>query len=196
MPGMDNGFLAAFPALLLAAAAVLLGVPAMDSALRRGDGERLFWIGLTGVLTAVAAVAWAGVSGPGAAAVTGLAVMAGSAAGGLWLRRRHVRRLAARRRKLRKTRIQALAQRRQAVLLDWSSYELDPWKGSEYPGISDVREVETSRLARAAAAAEAAQAAAESEPGNDEAVQLCASAVDQLEEAWEEARAAARRRAG
>lgn len=63
---MDSGFLAGLPALLLAAAAIGLTAPGLDSALRREDGERLFWVSLTGGLAVVAAIAWASLAAPGA----------------------------------------------------------------------------------------------------------------------------------
>ncbi|MGW9404419.1 hypothetical protein ACWGQ2_10690 [Arthrobacter sp. NPDC055585] len=192
---MDSGFLAALPALLLAAAAVGLTTPALDSALRREDGERLFWVGLTGGLAVVAAIAWAGLAAPGAAAVTGLLALGGSAGAWYWLARRNQARKRARVEKLRRRRIQALAQRREAVLLEWGSYELDPWKGAEFPGLTDVREKETSLLARAAREALAAQEAALS-AGDDAAVARYGTAVGELEAAWDRARAAARKRAG
>jgi len=193
---MDGGFLAALPALLLAAAAIGFTAPALDSALRREDGERLFWVGLTGGLTVVAAVAWAGLAAPGAAAVAGLLALGGSAAAWYWLARRHRARKRARLRKLRSRRLDSLARRREAVLLEWGSYELDPWKGVEFPGLTDVREKETSQLARAAREALAAQEEAQSESGDDEAIARYGRAVGELETAWERAREAARRRAG
>lgn len=196
---MDSGFLAALPALLLAAAAVGLTAPALDSALRREDGERLFWVGLTGGLAVVAAIAWAGLTAPGAAAVVGVLALGGSAGVWYWLSRRHRARKRARLQKLRRRRIQALARRREAVLLEWGSYELDPWKGVEFPGLTDVRERETGLLARAArealSAHEAAHSAAEGDEG-DEAVERYGGAVGELEAAWERARTAARKRAG
>lgn len=197
MPGMDSSFVAALPALLLAAAAVLLAPPAMDAALRKDDGERLFWFGLSGMLTAVAAVAWAGLTSPAAAAVTGLCVLAGSAAAGLWLRKRQRDRRHARIQRLRTKELELLARRQEAILLEWSSYELDPWKEIEYPGIADVRISETSRLAGAVRQAEAAKQAVGMVPADDaDALRRYAAAVDGLEGAWEAARSAARRRAG
>ncbi|MER2133732.1 MAG: hypothetical protein ABS910_03530 [Arthrobacter sp.] len=191
---MDAGFLAALPALLLAAAAVGLTAPALDSALRREDGERIFWVGLTGGLAVVAAIAWAGLAAPGSAAVVGVLALGGSAGAWYWLARRDRARKRARLDKLRRRRIQALAQRREAVLLEWGCYELDPWKGVEFPGLTDVREKETSLLARAAREALSAHEAAQA--GGDEAVARYGSAVSELEAAWERARAAARKRAG
>ena len=191
---MDSVFWAALPALLLAAAALGVAVPALDAALRREDGERIFWIGLTGGLAVVAAIAWAGLAAPGAAAAVGVLALGGSAGAGYWLARRHRARKRARLEKLRRRRIQALDQRREAILLEWGSLELDPWKGLEYPGLTDVRERETSLLARAAREARSAHEAAQS--GDEEAAERYGSAVDELESAWERARAAARRRAG
>lgn len=196
MPGVDGSFLAAIPAILLAAAAVLVTAPAMDAALRRGDGERLFWVGFTGLLTGVLAVAWAGLAVTGAAAIAGIGLLAGCAGAWIWLRRRHRGRQRALAEKAWSKRCRALDQRREEVLREWSSYELDPWKGIEYPGLGDVREVETSRLARAARVALAAHEEARS-PSQDPAVLgAYSAAVDNLEEAWEAARHAARRRAG
>ena len=196
MPGTDGGFFAAIPAILLAAAAVLFTAPALDAALRRDDGERLFWVGFTGVLTGVLAVAWAGLAGAVAAAVTGLGLLAGSAGAWIWLRRRHRVRKLARAEAARRRQISSLEQRRESVLRQWSSYELDPWKGMEYPGLGDVREAETSRLARAARDALAAKEAALSQSRDSAALGSYAAAVDHLEKAWEAARHAARRRAG
>ena len=193
---MDSGFMAAVPALLLAAAAVGLTTPALDTALRREDGERLFWVGLTGGLAVVAAIAWAGLAAPGAAAVVGALSLGGSVGAWCWLARRDRARKRARLEKLRRRRIQALAQRREAVLLEWGSYELDPWKGAELPGLTDVREKETSLLARAAREALSAHEAAQSAAGDDDAVARYGSAVTELEAAWERARTAARKRAG
>ena len=192
---MDSGFFAALPAFFLAAAALGLAVPAMDSALRREDGERLFWVGLTGGLTAVAAIAWAGLAAAGAGAVVGLLVLAGSAGAWYWLGRRQRARLSARARKLRDRRMAALHGRREAVLLEWSAYELDPWKAVEYPGLGDVREKETSLLARASRGALAAQEEAQASD-DEEALARYGTAVQELESAWEKAREAARRRAG
>ena len=193
---MDSGFLAALPALLLAAAAVGLTAPALDSALRRDDGERLFWVGLTGGLAVVAAIAWAGLTAPGAAAVVGVLALGGSAGAWYWVARRHRARKRARVEKLRRRSLQSLARRREAVLLEWGSYELDPWKGAEFPGLTDVREKETSQLARAAREATEAHEAAGSDAADDAAVERYGSAVGDLEAAWERAREAARRRAG
>jgi len=193
---MDGGLLAAIPAILLAAAAVLFTAPALDSALRRDDGERLFWVGFTGLLTAVLAVAWAGLAGTGAAAVTGLGLLAGSAGAWIWLRRRQRARKLARAEKAHSKQLNSLEQRRESVLREWSSYELDPWKGVDYPGLGDVREKATSRLARAARDALAAKEEAQFRPLDAAALGAYAAAVDHLEEAWEAARLAARRRAG
>lgn len=196
MPGMDSGFLAALPALLLAAAAVGLTAPALDSALRREDGERLFWVGLTGGLAVVAAIAWAGLAGPGAAAVVAAVALGGSAAAWHWVARRSRARKRARLEKLRSRRLESLSRRREAVLLEWGSYELDPWKGVDFPGLTDVRQRETSLLARAAREAAAAGQAAESPSGGEEALARYGMAVGELEAAWERARTAARKRAG
>lgn len=196
MPGMDGSLFAALPALLLAAATVGLTAPALDSALRREDGERLFWVGLTGGLAAVAAIAWAGLAATGAAAVTGILVLGGAAGSWYWLARRQRARKLARARKLRNRRLDSLRKRREAVLLEWSSYELDPWKGAEYPGLADVREKETSLLARASREAQAAQEAASDDAADEDAVNRYGSAVQELESAWEQALEAARRRAG
>ena len=196
MPGADGSFLAAIPAILLAVAAVLFTAPALDAALRRDDGERLFWVGFTGLLTGILAVAWAGLAGTGAAAATGLVLVAGSAATWIWLRRRHRARKQARAERIWLKRLHGLDHRREAVLREWSSYELDPWKGIEYPGLGDVRQAETSRLARASRDALAAQEVAQSLSRETDALGAYAAAVDRLEEAWQAARHAARRRAG
>ncbi|MBD8042286.1 hypothetical protein H9638_00520 [Arthrobacter sp. Sa2BUA2] len=196
MPGVDGSLLAAIPAILLAAAAVLFTAPALDAALRRDDGERLFWVGFTGLLTGILAVAWAGLAGTGAAAATGLLLVAGSAGAWIWLRRRHRARKQARAERIWAKRLHGLDRRREAILREWSSYELDPWKGVEYPGLGDVREAETSRLARASRDALAAQEAARVPSQETAALSTYAAAVDRLEEAWEAARHAARRRAG
>lgn len=193
---MDSGFLAGLPALLLAAAAIGLTAPAIDSALRREDGERLFWVSLTGGLAVVAAIAWAGLAAPGAGAVVGLLALGGSAGAWYWVDRRHRARKRARVERLRRRRLETLASRREAVLLEWGSYELDPWKGVEYPGLTDVREKETSQLARAAREAAAAHEAAGAGDAGDSALERYGNAVAELETAWERARDAAKRRAG
>ena len=193
---MDSGFLAGLPALLLAAAAIGLTAPAIDSALRREDGERLFWVSLTGGLAVVAAIAWAGLAAPGAGAVVGLLALGGSAGAWYWVDRRHRARKRVRVEKLRRRRLETLASRREAVLLEWGSYELDPWKGVEYPGLTDVREKETSQLARAAREAAAAHEAAGSGDDGESALERYGNAVAELETAWERARDAAKRRAG
>ncbi|WAP51886.1 hypothetical protein OL239_00480 [Arthrobacter sp. ATA002] len=59
-----SGFL--IPALILMAAALALTAFRVDAALDRGDGEKLFWIGFTGLLAALLAVAWAVAGSPGA----------------------------------------------------------------------------------------------------------------------------------
>lgn len=196
MSGMDGSFLAAIPAILLAAAVVLATPPAMDAALRRDDGERLFWTGFIGLLAGVLAVTWAGLVAAGAAAIAGIGLLAGCAGAWIWLRRRHRARRRASAERARARHLQALDQRREAVLREWSSYELDPWKGLEYPGLGDVREAETGRLARAARDALEAQDAAQYGTREPAAQGAYAAAVDRLEDAWRAARTAARRRAG
>jgi hypothetical protein len=191
MPQVDAsaGFL--IPALILMAAALALTAMRVDAALERGDGERLFWISFTGLLTALLAVAWAVAGNPGARPWVGLVAVAGAAGAAGWVRVRSRRRREERLRNERGRRIAALECRHDAVLLSWSSYELDDWKALERPGLKDASRPETKSLMQAmkAAAALRPQPAvsdlAESELDSYEA------AVAGLEQAWENAETSA-----
>jgi hypothetical protein len=191
MPQVDAsaGFL--IPALILMAAALALTAMRVDAALERGDGERLFWISFTGLLTALLAVAWAVAGNPGARPWVGLVAVAGAAGAAGWVRVRSRRRREDRLRNERGRRIAALERRHDAVLLSWSSYELDDWKALERPGLKDASRPETKSLMQAmkAAAALRPQPAvsdlAESELDSYEA------AVAGLEQAWENAETSA-----
>lgn len=191
MPQVDAsaGFL--IPALILMAAALALTAMRVDAALERGDGERLFWISFTGLLTALLAVAWAVAGNPGARPWVGLVAVAGAAGAAGWVRVRSRRRREERLRNERGRRIAALERRHDAVLLSWSSYELDDWKALERPGLKDASRPETKSLMQAmkAAAALRPQPAvsdlAESELDSYEA------AVAGLEQAWENAETSA-----
>ena len=191
MPQVDAsaGFL--IPALILMAAALALTAMRVDAALERGDGERLFWISFTGLLTALLAVAWAVAGNPGARPWVGLVAVAGAAGATGWVRVRSRRRREDRLRNERGRRIAALERRHDAVLLSWSSYELDDWKALERPGLKDATRPETKSLMQAMKAAAALRPQpAVSDLAEAELVSYEA-AVAGLEQAWENAETSA-----
>ncbi len=180
------------PALLLMIAAMVVTASQVDAALAREDGEKLFWVGLTGFLTAVLAVAWAVAGSPGSGPWVGLAAVAGAFAVVRWVQVRHRRRKETRRREARRRRIEALELRHDAVLRSWSSYELDEWKALEKPGLSDTAKPETRNLMRAMKSAAALRPLTEdSGPVDDARIRDYGTAVAGLEEAWVSAEASA-----
>ncbi|MCC9197484.1 hypothetical protein QNO08_00605 [Arthrobacter sp. zg-Y820] len=192
MPHIDAGSGFLIPALILMVAALALTAFRVDVALARNDGENLFWVGLTGLLTALLAVAWAVAGNPEAGPWIGLAAVAGATGAASWVRVRNRRRGEKRRRSERRQRIAELERRHESVLLSWSAYELDDWKAMEKPGLQDAAKPETRALLRAMKAAAAlrpaegsAAALSEAELGN------YGAAVAGLEKAWESAEATA-----
>lgn len=185
MPQIDAGAGFLVPALILMAAALALTAFRVDAALARGDGEKLFWIGFTGLLAALLAVAWAVADTPGARPWIGLAAVAAAAGAAGWVRARHRRRVEDRKRRELAQAVTALERRHDAVLLSWSSYELDEWKAQEKPGLKDPANPETKSLMRAMKAAAALRpldgAAAAPEKAE---LDKYAAAVAGLEQAW------------
>lgn len=187
MPLVDAGATALVPALILLAAAVVITASRIDAALNRGDGEKLFWVGMTGLLTALLALAWAISGSPSSGPWLGAASLAGAALAVWWVRRRHQRRLAARVREERRRRISAIERRHDAVLLSWSSYELDGWKALEKPGLADAHKPETKHLIGAMRTAAALRPADDGGGLAEKDITDYGTAVAQLEEAWEHA---------
>jgi hypothetical protein len=191
MPQVDAsaGFL--IPALILMAAALALTAMRVDAALERGDGERLFWISFTGLLTALLAVAWAVAGNPGARPWVGLVAVAGAAGAAGWVRVRSRRRREDRLRNERGRRIAALERRHDAVLLSWSSYELDDWKALERPGLKDASRSETKSLMQAMKAAAALRPQPAVSDLDEAELVSYEAAVAGLEQAWENAETSA-----
>jgi hypothetical protein len=191
MPQVDAsaGFL--IPALILMAAALALTAMRVDAALERGDGERLFWISFTGLLTALLAVAWAVAGNPGARPWVGLVAVAGAAGAAGWVRVRSRRRREDRLRNERGRRIAALERRHDAVLLSWSSYELDDWKALERPGLKDASRPETKSLMQAMKAAAALRPQPAVSDLDEAELVSYEAAVAGLEQAWENAETSA-----
>ncbi|WP_461169818.1 hypothetical protein [Arthrobacter sp. Z1-15] len=190
MPQVDAGAGFLVTALIIMAAAFALTAFRVDAALDRGDGEKLFWIGFTGLLAALLAVAWAVAGNPGAGPWIGLAAVAGAGGAAGWVQARHRRRVQDRLRNERARAVAALERRHETVLLSWSSYELDEWKAEEKPGLKDPARPETKSLMRAmkaAAALRPLEGAAEA-PGAE--LDKYAAAVAGLEQAWAAAEAA------
>lgn len=167
-------------ALLLAGVALAGTAVSIDSALRRGDSEQLFWGGFTGVLAVILTAVWAVSIRPADAPAVGLLVTAGAGAAGVWINRRQVRRRLAARQEAERRRRLELEGRHEAVLLRWSSYELDPFAALELPGIHDVRQDRTRQLVRAMKAAESARTRLVDGTGSDGEYE---AAVRRLEEA-------------
>lgn len=188
MPYLDVGTGMLVPALILMAAALGLTAIGVDAALARRDSERLFWVGFTGLLTALLAVAWAAAESSAAAPWVGLLAVAVGAGAAGWVGRRERRRRAARLQAEFRGRIQALERRHDAVLLSWSAYETDAWKAVEKPGLTDLARPETKGLIRAmkAAAVLRPHDGAAAEPAGAR-VDDYASAVEGLERAWKTA---------
>lgn len=192
MPHVDVGAGFLIPALILMAAALALTAFRVDAALARGDGEKLFWIGFTGLLAALLAVAWAVGSDPGAGPWIGLLAVAGAAGAAAWVQVRNRRRMEGRVREESRRRIAALERRHDEVLLSWSSYELDEWKAVEKPGLKDGTKPETKTLMRAMKAASALRPVEGTDAALNEAeLGNYAAAVAGLEKAWERAEATA-----
>ncbi|MCC3266249.1 hypothetical protein [Arthrobacter gengyunqii] len=192
MPLIDAGASMLIPALVLLIAALAVTAFRVDAALARADGEKIFWVGLTGSLTALLAVAWAVAGSPGSGPWIGLATVIGVSGAAAWVQVRHRRRQAARRQKARRQRVAALERRHDAVLRSWSSYELDGWKALEKPGLSDTAKPETKDLMRAMKSA-AALRPLEEGAGlvDDEEIKDYGAAVARLEKAWTSAEASA-----
>lgn len=143
--------------LLLVGLALAGTAVTIDSGLKRGDSEQLFWGGFTGVLAVILTAVWAVSLRPAEAPLVGLLVTGGAAAAGVVISRRHARRRLAAQKEAERLRLQELAGRHEAVLLRWSAYELDPFKALELPGIHDVQQDKTRQLVRAVKTAESAR---------------------------------------
>ncbi|MBO0896797.1 hypothetical protein [Arthrobacter sunyaminii] len=192
MPLIDAGGSMLVPALLLMIAAMILTAARIDAALARGDGEKLFWVGLTGSLTALLAVAWAVAGSPGSGPWVGLATVGGAAGAVRWVQVRHRQRKAARQQDARRQQIAALERRHDAVLKSWSSYELDGWKALEKPGLTDAARPETKNLMRAMKSAAALRPPVEGSGAvDDENIRDYGTAVAGLENAWVSAESSA-----
>ena len=192
MPLVDAGESALIPALILMAAALAFTAFRVDAALSRGDGEKLFWIGFTGLLTTLLAIAWAVSGNPGSGPWVGAAALAGAAGAGGWVQVRHRRRGAARLQAGRREKTAEIERRHDAVLRSWSSYELDVWKAVEKPGLGDASKPETKTLMRAMKSAAALRpAGASAHVPDDREISEYGAAVDGLEKAWECAEASA-----
>lgn len=191
MPHVDAGIGLLVPALVLMAAAVGLTAVGVDAALARRDSETLFWVGLTGLLTLLLALAWVAAQSTWAAPWVGLAAVAGTAGASLWVARRQRRRQLSRHRKELHGRIKDLERRHDAVLLSWSSYELDAWKAVEKPGLADLEKPETKGLMRAMREAASLRpgdgAPGAAGVGSEAGLDAYALAVTRLEEAWQTA---------
>lgn len=180
------------PALLLMIGAMVATASRIDAALARQDGEKLFWVGLTGSLTALLAVAWAVAGSPRSGPWVGLAAVLGAAGAVRWVQVRHRRRKEARRQEARRQQIAALELRHDVVLKSWSSYELDGWKALEKPGLSDADKAETKNLMRAMKSAAALRPLSDASGALDEArIRDYGAAVAGLEKAWASAEASA-----
>lgn len=192
MPLVDAGSGFLIPALVLLVAALVLTAFRVDAALARNDGENLFWIGLTGLLTALLAVAWAVGGNPETGPWIGLLAVAETAGAGAWVRVRNRRRRDNRRLEEHRQRMAALQRRHDAVLLSWSSYELDDWKAVEKPGLKDPAKPETKALMRAMKAAAVLRPVGDSAGARSGAdLNSYGDAVAALEKAWESAEATA-----
>lgn len=192
MPQGDAGAGFLVSVLILMTIALALTAFRVDAALSRGDGEKLFWISFTGLLTAVLALACAVAGSPSAAPWTGLTAVAGTAGAGTWVLARERQRRETRQQDAYRQRIASLEHRHDAVLRSWSSYELDEWKALEKPGLKDAGKPETKSLITAMKAAAALR------PADGAAPDLGSSWLDRydeavagLERAWKGAEAAA-----
>ncbi|WP_341394654.1 hypothetical protein [Arthrobacter sp. G119Y2] len=190
MPQVDAGAGFLVTALIIMAAAFALTAFRVDAALDRGDGEKLFWIGFTGLLAALLAVAWAVAGNPGAGPWIGLAAVAGAGGAAGWVQARHRRRVQDRLRNERARAVAALERRHETVLLSWSSYELDEWKAEEKPGLKDPARPETKSLMRAMKAAAALRPLEGAAEAPEAELDKYAAAVAGLEQAWAAAEAA------
>ncbi|CEA07080.1 hypothetical protein BN1051_00392 [Arthrobacter saudimassiliensis] len=145
------------------------------------DAERLFWVGLTGALAMVLGAVWAVLVLPQLAPLAGAVLLASSGGAVWWTQRRRRALLAQRRRRLQRRRLDSLVERHEAVLEQWRSYELDPFKALERPGLTDVSQPLTSSLIRAMREAEGARSRALQEASDQPSY---ARAVEALETAW------------
>jgi hypothetical protein len=149
--------------------------PAENSQSGRSEPDALFWNVFTGLVVIVPAVLIPAVISP----VVGLLLFTlGTAAALLTLT--GSRRLDLRQRSKPENRPgwEAAASRHDAVLRLWSSYELDPGKAIEFPGMSDVRVPQTAEFFRAMKEAQRCRLAPETD---------YARAVARLEKAFEAA---------
>ncbi|MDM7991006.1 hypothetical protein [Arthrobacter sp. zg-Y877] len=189
-PGRQQGGAAmvegVFPILLLVLA-LTAGAAGIDRALRAGDGENLFWAGLTAFLAVLLIAAWASTATDAGAAAAGSVVVGGSIAAALWVARRDRRRRLIREDRQVQAELHAVAARHEEVLARWRAYELDPWLAAEHPQLLDVRAPETRNFIRALKAAE--QLRPEAGKASDAAAY--AQAVGRLEDSFRRAETAA-----
>lgn len=145
------------------------------------DTERLFWVVLTGALGMVLGAVWAALVLPQLAPLAGAVLLASAGGAAWWTHRRRRALLAQRSRRLQRRRLDSLVERHELVLEQWRSYELDPFKALERPGLSDVSQPLTSSLIRAMREAEGARGRALEEASDQPSY---ARAVEALETAW------------
>ncbi|WP_458112620.1 hypothetical protein M1D88_00195 [Arthrobacter sp. R1-13] len=149
--------------------------PAENSQAGRSEPDALFWNVFTGLVVIVPAVLIPAVLSP----VVGLLLFTlGTAAALLTLTGSRKLDLRQRSKPQNRPGWVAAAARHDAVLRLWSSYELDPGKAIEFPGMSDVRVPQTAEFFRAMKEAQRCRLA----PDTD-----YARAVERLEKAFEAA---------
>ncbi|GAB3553145.1 hypothetical protein GCM10027404_25030 [Arthrobacter tumbae] len=158
------------------------------------DRDGVFWYGFTGGFACLGAIMGAMVLIPETAAVTGLAGVLGVGLAGGWVWRGEQERAARRRRRSVEEACSALRARHESVLQRWVSYELDPAVAIDYPDMTDVKRPETAQLVRAMRQAAVLREQEDTEQKNTDdggAAPAYASAVTDLEAAFEKAERAA-----
>ncbi|MCC3274161.1 hypothetical protein MUK71_00630 [Arthrobacter zhangbolii] len=177
--------------LLLLAGVLAAGAAGLDRALRKRDGESLFWTGFIAFLGVLLTAAWGVSTGPGGTAAIGMLLVAGSTAAAAWLAGRHRARVRRLERKQRQAALAAVSGRHREILTRWSAYELDPWLAAEHPQLQDVRSPETRDFIRALKEAERLRPEVAAGADADDSAAY-AEAVDRLEESLSRAEQAAR----
>lgn len=188
----DAGLSLILPLLVLAGV-LAAGAAGLDRALRKQDGESLFWTGFTAFLGVLLTSAWGVIStSPGGTASIGTLLVAGSAAAAAWLAGRHRARVRRRKQKQRQAEFAAVTGRHREILTRWSAYELDPWLAAEHPRLQDVRSPETRDFIRALREAERLRPQNPADGGAEAEDAAYARAVDRLGESLDRAEQAAR----